>query len=209
MAIDARQAAHALAVHLFAFVALGAELFRGKEMVKTALIGLYLAVTLGAFDLFHVNMLGMEKRLIDVLCLALGMTLIAAFLAYDDLTFVPLGDLGRPVEHKADEQLVLLGNRQVMAVVAIQRLVFALRPAVVSRLHEMAPYAEFRIVLGKIIKLVCNKTAAADDNEKQDSNEQLCFQRQRFFETIDYLIYFVLNPINNSHTSPIHIQSIQ
>ena len=96
-----------------------------------------------------------------MLRLAFGMALVAVFLADDDRALVPLGHLGGPVQHEADQELVLLGDGQMMAIMAVELLVLALRPAVVGRLHQVAADAELGIVLGKIIELVGNETAAA------------------------------------------------
>ncbi len=165
VAVDAGQSAHAFAVHLPVLMALGAELFRRQEMVKTALVGFYFSVALSAFDLLHVHMFRMEQRFIDRLGLALGMAMIAVFLAHDDFIFMPLGHLCGPVQDKADEKLVLLGYREMVTVMAVKRFVLALRPGVIGRLHQVTAYAEFRIVLSEIIKLVGYKTAAAHNDE--------------------------------------------
>ena len=91
-------------------MALGAELFRGQEVVQTAPVLLHLAVALGAFDLFHVHVFCVEQRLVDPLGFSFRMALITVFLTYDDLPLMPIGDLRRPMEDEADEKLVLSGT---------------------------------------------------------------------------------------------------
>jgi hypothetical protein len=101
MTVETRKPAHALAMHLPVGMTFCAELFRGQKVVKTALIGFYIAVTLCAFDLLHIHMLGMEEGLVDPLGIALGVALIAVFLAHDDMLFVTLGHHGRTLQDEA------------------------------------------------------------------------------------------------------------
>jgi hypothetical protein len=113
-------------------------------------------------------MLGMEERLIDLAALsACRMALIAVFLAYDDMIFMTLGHGSRAFQYKADQQLVLLNNGEVMTVMTIKFLMLALCPAVVCRLHQMTTNAELGIVLRKIVKLEGDESAAADNDQHQ------------------------------------------
>jgi len=166
MTVDAGKAAHAYTMHLLAGMALQTKLFRREEVMQPALVRLDLTMTLGAFDLFHIHMPGMEHGLVDFFSRPLCMTFVAYFLTNDNLS-MPGRDSVRPVEHKTDEQLVLLGDGEMMTFMTIQFFVFALRPAVVCRLHQMTADAKLRVVLGEIIKLVRNKTTA-DYNEKDE-----------------------------------------
>ena len=70
MAVKAGKAAHAFTVNRFSRMAFLTELFRGQEAVEPGLIGLHLSVALGALDLFHIHVLGMEKRFIDRIALS-------------------------------------------------------------------------------------------------------------------------------------------
>jgi hypothetical protein len=70
------------------------------------------------------------------------------------------------VEDKRYEQLVLLGDGQVMAIMAVDILMLALRPRVKRRFHKMAAYAELWIVLCKVIELEGNHSAANNDYQQ-------------------------------------------
>jgi len=125
MTVDAGKSAHAYAMHLLARMAFQTELFRGQKVVQSALVCLDLTMALSAFDLFHVYMLGMENGFVNFFARALGMTFVAHLLTNDDLS-MPSRDRVRPVEHKADEQLVLLRNCQMMALMTAECFMFAL-----------------------------------------------------------------------------------
>ena len=131
MAVDAGQSSHAFAVHRFTFVALGAELLCRKETMQTALIRLDFAMTLCAFDLLHVYVFCVEQRFIDALGLSLSVTRVTVLRAYDNLALVTLRHFGRTVQHKADKQLVLLRNGEMMAIMAVERFMLARSPAVI------------------------------------------------------------------------------
>jgi len=122
MAVDAGKTAHAFTVNLPALMTLGAELLTGKKMVQTALVLLYLAMALCAFNLFHKNMLGVENGPVDSFSLALCMALFTSLLSYDDLAFMTFRNAVGTMQYKTDEELVLLRNGQVMAVMAIKTL---------------------------------------------------------------------------------------
>lgn len=79
VAVDAGKTAHAFAVDLLSLMALGAEFFRGQEMMKTRLVGLHLSVALCAFDLLHVNVFGVEQGFVDPGRFAFGVALVAGF----------------------------------------------------------------------------------------------------------------------------------
>jgi hypothetical protein len=115
-----------------------------------------------------------EERFIDLTALsACRMALSAVFLAEDDMLFMTLGHGSRAFKYIADQQLVLLYDGQVMAVMAVKLLVLALCPAVVCRLHQMAANAELRIILSKIVKLESNEPAPADNDQQQADDQQL------------------------------------
>ncbi len=71
------------------------------------------------------------------------------------------------MENKTNEQLVLLWDSEMMTFMTVQFFVFALRPAVIGRLHQVTSDAKFRVVLGEIIKLVSNKTTAANNDKDE------------------------------------------
>ena len=196
MTVDACQAAHALAVNLLARMALGAEFFRGQEMMKTGLVSLHLSVALRAFDLLHIHVLGVEQGFVDPGSLAFCVALIAVFGVHDDLPFMTLGHRGRTLQHEADQQLVLLHDREVMTVMTVELLMLALCPAIVCRLHQMATDAELRIVLGKIVKLEGDKSAAEYNDQEQCDNEQLCLQGHRLLQSRYYLLDLLPHPSN-------------
>ena len=77
---------------------------------------------------------------------------------------MPLGYRLRSVKDKTDKELVLLRYRQVMTVVTRQAVVLALRPGIVRRLHQVTANAELRVVLGEIVELVGDESAAANGN---------------------------------------------
>jgi hypothetical protein len=182
---------------------LGAKLFRRKEMVKSALVGFHFAVALSAFDLLHVNMFGMEKRFVDPLSLPLRVALIAILLAHDHLALVPFGNSRRPMQYEADQELVLFRDSQMMAVMTVQGLMFALRPTIISRLHQVTAHAELWIILREIVKLICDKTSAEYNDENKGTDEQLCSQRDRLLETIRELRDLSFKPINQFHFPPV------
>jgi hypothetical protein len=140
-------------------------------MMQAALVGFYLAVTLGALDLLHVDMLRMEQGLVDPLRFALGVTLVAVLLAYDHLP-VALRYRGGTMQYETDEQLVLLRDGEMMTVMAIELFVLALRPRVVCRLHQVAP-TRTSVVLGKIVGFMGNKAAAEHDSQNERRNGAL------------------------------------
>ncbi len=119
MAVDACQASHAFAVYLSAFVALGAEFLRRQEVVQTRFIRFYLTMTLRALDLLHINMLGMEQRLVDPLCFSFRMALVAVLRTYDDFS-VTFWNRSWPVQNETDEQLVLLRNGKMVTIMTVQ-----------------------------------------------------------------------------------------
>jgi hypothetical protein len=108
VAVNTSKTAHALAVHFLALMALCTEFFGGKKVMKTRLVFLHLSVALGAFDLLHVHVLGMEQRLVYPNRLALSMTLVAGLRAHNDLPFMTLRHRGWTLQNEADQQLVLL-----------------------------------------------------------------------------------------------------
>ncbi len=71
------------------------------------------------------------------------------------------------MENKTDEQLVLLWDSEMMTFMTVKFFVFALRPAVIRRLHQVTANAKFRVILGEIIKLVRDKTTAANNDEDE------------------------------------------
>jgi len=119
MTVDAGKSVHAYAMHQFARMTLQTELFRREEVMQSALVCLDLTMALGAFDLFHIHVLGMEHGFVDFFARTLSMTFVANLLAYDDLS-MPGRDRIRPVKHKTDEQLVLLGNGEMMTLMTAE-----------------------------------------------------------------------------------------
>jgi hypothetical protein len=124
--VETGKPSHALAMHLLFGMTFIAELFRGQEAVETTLVGFYVTVTLGTFELLHIHMLGMEEGLIDPHGIALGMALVAVFLAHDNMLFVTLGHHGRTLQNEADQQPVQFFDREVMAIVTVDIFVLAL-----------------------------------------------------------------------------------
>jgi len=174
MTVEAGKTAHSLTMHGFSRMALLTEFLRRQKVVEAALVSLHIPMTLGAFDLLHVHMLGMEQRFIDLPSLASGcMALTAVFLRNNDLSLMALRHAGWTLQHKTDQKLVLFGNRQVMAIMAVKLLMFALRPAVIGRLHQVATDAELGIVLSKVVKFVRNETAAPNDDQQQKDDQKL------------------------------------
>lgn len=178
MAINACETAHGLTVHLFIGMTLNAKSFRREKPVEPLSVGLQLAMTLSTFNLLHVHVPGMEQRFVYPHRLSLGMALVAVFGAHNDLP-VPLGHLRGAMEHEADKQLVHFRHGKVMTIMTIDRLMFALLPARVRRLHDVTAYAELGIVLAKIIEPVCDISAADKDHEEQRDNKHLGLQRKR------------------------------
>jgi len=207
VAVDAGKTAHAFAVNLLARMALGAEFFRGQEMMKTRLVGLHLSVALCAFDLLHVNVFGVEQGFVDPGRFAFGVALVAVFRVHDDLPFMALGHRVWTLQHKADQQLVLFQDREVMTVMTVELLMLALRPAVVCRLHQMAADTELGIVLSKIVKFEGDKSAAENDDQEQCDNKQFCLQGHRLFQSIQYPLDLFPGPSNQIHFPPKEIQS--
>ncbi len=119
MTVDAGKSAHSYAMHQFARMALQTELFRREEVMQSALVRLDLTMALGAFDLFHIHMLGMEYGFVDFFARALSMTFVTHLLTDDNFS-MPGRYRVRPVEHKTDEQLVLLGDGQMMALMTAE-----------------------------------------------------------------------------------------
>lgn len=152
MAVDAGQATHADTMYLPVLVALGAEFLGGKKMVQAALVGFYFAVALRAFYLLHKNMFGVEHRRVDALGRPLGVALFTSLLRHDDLTPMACGNARRTMQYEIDKEFVLLRDGQVMAVMAVQRLVLALRPTFIRRLHQMAAHTKLGIVLREVVK---------------------------------------------------------
>ncbi len=150
-------------------------------MMQATFIRFDLTVTFGAFDLLHIDMLGVEKRLVDLFALPNGMALGAILLTHNDLPFVPLRYSIRAVQDKTYEQLVLFGNREMMAIMAVELFMFTLCPRVICGLHKMASNAEFWIVLSKIVEFVSNETASKNDDQHKSNNHQFCLQGHRFF----------------------------
>ena len=111
------------------------------------------------------------------------------------------------MKDEADEELVLFRNGEMMTFVTGKRLVFTLGPAVIRRLHQMTAHAKFRIVLGKIIELVGNKTAAENDHEHEDCDEHLRFQRDGLFNPLSKTCYFSPKPLYQLHGLPLNQNS--
>jgi len=199
VAVDAGKTAHAFAVDLLALMALGAEFFRGQEMMKTRLVGLHLSVTLCAFDLLHVDVFGMEEGFVDPGRFTLGVALVAVFRVHDDLPFMAFGHRGRTLQHEADQQLVLFHDREVMTVMTVELLMLALRPAVVCRLHQMAADTELGVVLSKIVKFEGHKSAAEDDDQEQGDNKQLRLQGHRLLQPLQHPFDLFPDPRNQIH----------
>jgi hypothetical protein len=70
---------------------------------------------------------------------------------------------------------VLLGNGQVMTVMAIEILMLTGSPGIIGRLHEVAADTEFRIVLGKVIKFKSDDAAADEHGKKKDGYNNFRF----------------------------------
>jgi hypothetical protein len=97
------------------------------------------------------------------------------------------GNAVRTMQHETDQELVLFRNGEVMALMAVQGLVLALRPAVISRLHQVAAHAELGIILSEVIKLIRDKTTTTDDDEQQRCDNQFCPQGNWLLETLGKL----------------------
>ena len=120
MAIDAGKPAHAFAVHLLVLMALDAELFRRKEPVQPGLVG-FTSPWHSVHSICSMyTCFAWKSDLLMRLAFPLGMTLSAVFLAHDNLPLVPLGNLGGTMQHEADQQLVLLGDRKMMTIMTIE-----------------------------------------------------------------------------------------
>ena len=202
VAVDAGKTAHAFAVNLLALMALGAEFFRGQEMMKTRLVGLHLSVALCTFDLLHVDVFGVEQGFVDPGRFAFGVALVAVFRVHDDLPFMTFGHRGWTLQYEADQQLVLFHDREVMTVMTVELLMLALRPAVVCRLHQMAADTELWIVLSKIVKFEGDKSAAEDDDQEQCDNKHLCLQGHRLLQSHQYPLDLFPDPRNQIRTPP-------
>ena len=200
VAVDAGKTAHAFAVNLLALMALGAEFFRGQEMMKTRLVGLHLSVALCTFDLLHVDVFGVEQGFVDPGRFAFGVALVAVFRVHDDLPFMTFGHRGWTLQYEADQQLVLFHDREVMTVMTVELLMLALRPAVVCRLHQMAADTELWIVLSKIVKFEGDKSAAEDDDQEQCDNKHLCLQGHRLLQSHQYPLDLFPDPRNQIRT---------
>ena len=77
---------------------------------------------------------------------------------------MPIRNHARPFQDKAYKQLVHFRNGEVVAFMAVYRMVFALLPRHESGLHEMTAHTKIRVVLRKVIKPIGNETAA-DQND--------------------------------------------
>jgi hypothetical protein len=174
VAVDAGKSAHTLTMHDLVRVTLGAELFRGKEAMETRFVRLHVTVTFSALNLLHVNMLGVKQRFVDPLGLAFRVALVAVFFTDNDFT-MPLRNDVRPVQYKADQQVVHLRDREMMAIMTVEIFVLALGPRVEGRLHEMTANAEFGVILGKIVEPVRYITAAGNDEGYKSYDEKFCF----------------------------------
>jgi hypothetical protein len=95
-----------------------------------------------------------------------------------------------------------------MAIMAVELLMLALGPCVVRRLHQMAANAEFWIVLSKIIKLVCHKTAAGDYHQDECYDKYLGFQGNRFLEPVFENFDLLLEKLHVPAPPPQYLQKI-
>jgi hypothetical protein len=130
-------------------------------------------------------MLGVEQRLVDARGFSrLGMARVTGFLAHDYLAFVSLRHLSRPVQHKADQELVLFRDSKMMTLVTVERFVLALGPAVVGWLHQVAADAEFGIILSEIVEFVRYETAAENYYHDKRNDKQFRFQGNRLFQPV-------------------------
>jgi hypothetical protein len=106
------------------------------------------------------------------------------------------------MQYEADQELVLFRDSQMMAVMAVQGLVLALRPTIIGRLHQVTANTELWIVLREIVKLIRDKTSAEYDDENKGTDEQLCSQRDRFLETLREPRDLSFKPIGQFHFPP-------
>lgn len=72
----------------------------------------------------------------------------------------------------------------------------------------MAAHAELGIVLGKIIKLIGDITAAAHDDQDKRRYEQLRLQRNRFLQPLYELCQFFSEPFQQLRDPPPNLSKI-
>ena len=177
MAVEADQILHPLSVDGLVFVAFEAELLLREELVED------IAMAIGALDLLREDMPCMDVRHIDVGGLRkplvpVPVALHAELPAHDDLS-MPRGHGRRTVENGLDEEHVRLEDREVMAVMAVDRPVLALFPYIEGCLHEVAARAELRVVRGEVeeperSKAKTHKGNQDNSQDKKGNNELAC-----------------------------------
>ena len=156
MTVKARKTSHSHTVHLPPLVTPGT-----KSRFSRKLVG-FIPVTLHAFDLFHEVMSRMEPRMVDelglrVVLVSFPVAAVTGFPGNNDIA-VPRRNRFLSQEYEFVHLLHLVLFRGMVALMAVDRLMFADMPLLVRLVMDMTDHTGIGIILEIIVDFVRNES---------------------------------------------------